>query len=188
VAAFALAGPGLGLAVGALAAAALVVIAARLRPVEPIEVASSADSRRRILVVLSAPIEDADAVEEIAAAAAIDGADAEAEVVVLAPARSRFLDRWASDVARARREAQRDLVISLASLAKARVDASASVGDEDLVQATEDRLRSFAATEVILATPPASTDPAGAAAAEQLRDRLAVPFRHLVLGTRPDPG
>jgi hypothetical protein len=182
VAAFALAGPGLGLAFGALAVVALIGLAARWRPEAGIEVAGSADARRRILVVLSAPIEDAAAVAEIAAAAEVENEGAAAEVVVLAPARSRFLDRWASDLAPAREAAQRSLVITVASLAKADVEASASVGDEDLVQATEDRLRSFAATEVILATPSPTKDPRGAAAAQQLRSRLDIPFKHVLLG------
>jgi hypothetical protein len=182
IAAFALAGPGLGLAVGALATFALIALAARWRPEGRIEVAVSPDRRRRILVVLGAPIEDETAVREIAAAAEVEEEGVAAEVVVLAPARSRFLDRWASDLTRAREAAQRDLVISVASLAKAHVEASASVGDEDLVQATEDRLRSFAATEVILATPVGAEDRRGAAAARQLRSRLDVPFKHVVLG------
>jgi hypothetical protein len=182
VVAFAIAGPGLGLAVGALAVLALVVVAVRTRPDGRIEVATSPDRRRRILVVLAAPIEDEASVGEIAAAAGVDEEGAAAEVVVLAPARSRFLDRWATDLTRAREAAQRNLVISVASLAKAEVEASASVGDEDLVQATEDRLRLFPATEVILATPAAGEDPRAAAAARRLRSRLDIPFRHVQLG------
>jgi hypothetical protein len=180
--AFAIAGPGLGLAVGALAVLALVVVAARSGPNGRIEVAPSPDRRRRILVVLSAPIEDEESVAEIATAAEVDDEGASAEVVVLAPARSGFLDRWATDLTRAREAAQRNLVISVASLAKADVEASASVGDEDLVQATEDRLRSFPATEVILATPAAAEDPGAASAAQRLRSRLDIPFRHVQLG------
>jgi hypothetical protein len=181
VAGFAIAGPGLGLAVGALAVLALVAVAVRSRPESRIEVAPSSDRRRRILVVLSAPIEDEATVREIAAAAEVDEEGTAAEVVVLAPARSRFLDRWASDLRPAREAAQRDLVISVASLAKADVEASATVGDEDLVQATEDRLRSFAATEVILATPAEAEDPGAAKAARRLRARLDIPFRHVEL-------
>ena len=184
VAAFALVGPGLGLAVGALAVLAIVVVAVRSRPNGRIEVAPSPDRRRRILVVLSAPIEDEASVGAIAAAAEVDETGATTEVVVLAPARSSFLDRWATDLTRAREAAQRDLVISVASLAKADVEASASVGDEDLVQATEDRLRSFPATEVILATPAAAEDPRADAAARRLRSRLDIPFRHVRLGGR----
>ena len=94
-------------------------------------------------------------------------------MLVLAPARIGFLDRWASDLEGARREAQRRLVITVASLAKAGVVAEARVGDEDLVQAVEDQLQSFAATDVILVTGDAEEDPAGEAAASELERAAA---------------
>ena len=62
-------------------------------------------------------------------------------------------------------------MITVASLAKAGIAAEARVGDEDLVQAVEDQLRSFPATEVVLATGEADEDPAGEAAAAELEDR-----------------
>jgi len=179
---FALGGPGLGMAVGASIAVVIVVWAARQKPEEPIEVAGSADLARRILVVASEEIGDLGSVSAIARAAGVDAPDAEAEVLILAPARSRFLDRWATDVRAAREEAQRKLVISVASLAAAHVKAIGQVGDDDLVQATEDTLRSFPATEVILATGPAERDSAGARAADRLSEALPVPFEHLVVG------
>jgi hypothetical protein len=179
--AFVVGGPGLGVAVGALVAVAITVIAIRARPEEPIEVARRGDGPRRILVVLSVPVDEPAAVEEIAREVGMDNDGADAEVVVLAPARSSFLDRWASDVRKSREVAQRDLVITIASLAKADVDAQASVGDADLVQATEDRLRDFPADEVILTTGTPERDPDGVAAAEQLRERLPIPFRRVVI-------
>ena len=48
--------------------------------------------------------------------AGIDGSRDLAEVMILAPARIGFLDRWASDLEPARREAQKALVISVAWL------------------------------------------------------------------------
>ena len=98
---------------------------------------------------------------------------------MLAPARIGFLDRWASDLEGARREAQRNLVITVASLAKAGIDAEARVGDEDVVQAVEDQLGSFAATEVLLVSAGPELDPDAAAAAVELERRLAPPFRWL---------
>lgn len=181
VAAFVIAGPGLGLAVGALVAVAIVVVAVRAQPDEPIEVAGDGAGRRRVLVVLSVPVEEPATVEEIAREIGIDGDDADAEVLVLAPARTGFLDRWATDLGKAREQAQRNLVITVASLAKADLEAEASVGDADLVQATEDRLRDFAADEVILTTGPPQEDPAGEAAAAQLGERLPIPFRRIVV-------
>lgn len=181
VAGFAIGGPGLGMAMGALIAVVIIVWAARQTPEGPIEVVDSADRARRILVVASEEIGDPGSVSAIARAAEVDAPNAEAEVLILAPAQSRFLDRWATDVRAARQEAQRKLVISVASLAAAHVEASGRVGDDNLVQATEDTLRSFPATEVILATGPEERDSAGARAADQLSEALPVPFKHLVV-------
>jgi len=175
-------GPGLGLAVGALAAASIIVMAVRHPPLYPIVPAPLTDFRRHVLVVVSAPLEDSEAIEQIAQAARVgDGDQAEAEVLVLSPARIGFFDRWSSDFRRARHRAQRRLVVSVASLAKADVAATARVGDEDLVQAVDDTLRSFPATEVILVTGSPEADAAGNAAVPELESRLRADFRHLVL-------
>jgi hypothetical protein len=181
VVAFALGGGGVGLAFGALAAVAIVIVAVRQRPRGPIVPVSSGDARRHVLVVVSRPVEDPVVVQEIAREAGVDGEHAETEILVLSPVRIGFLDRWASDLEAARRTAQRNLVITVASLAKADVAAEARVGDEDLVQAVEDQLQSFPATEVILATGTREEDAAGAAAASELEARLRVEFRHLIL-------
>jgi hypothetical protein len=182
VAGFLLAGPGVGVAVGALATVAILVVAVAQRPREAIVPPAPADRRRHILIVVSRPIEDPAVVQQIAREARVDEAEIKAEARVLAPAKIGFLDRWASDVEGARREAQRSLVITVASLAKADVAAEGRVGDEDLVQAVEDQLQSFPATEVILVTGSPDDDPAGDAAAAELGSRLRVDFRHLVLG------
>jgi hypothetical protein len=174
-AAFYAGGPGVGVAVGALAAVGIVVWAARQRPLEAIGAPLEAE-RRRVLVVLARAAEDPRVVQEVAAA--VRGGAA-AETLVLSPARLGFLDRWASDLEGARREAQQRLVITLASLAKAGIVAEARVGDEDLVQAVEDQLQSFAATEVILVAGDADEDPAAEAAAVDLRSRLRGGFRCL---------
>jgi hypothetical protein len=179
IGAFALGGPGLGLMVGALVAVAVIVSAARLVPRGPIA-PRAGDGRRRLLVVAAVPIDEPHSVRRIAEAAG--GEEAPGDVRVLAPARIGFLDRWASDLGPARDQAQRDLVISLANLGKAHVEADARVGDEGLVQAVEDQLADYPATEVILATGGPEADPAGSQAAEELRDRLSVPFKHLVIG------
>jgi hypothetical protein len=172
---FYLGGPGLGLAVGGLAAASIVVMAVRHPPVHPIVPASALDGRGHLLIALGAPLEDPAAVEEIVALAGSGTETDPTEILVLASARHRFLDRWTSDVERGRRQAQQALVISLASLARAGLDAGARVGDEDLVQAIEDQLGSFPATAVVLIS---HAPDAGDAArtATRLRNRLRVPF------------
>ncbi|MGC1165886.1 MAG: hypothetical protein WA862_07255 [Solirubrobacterales bacterium] len=175
-------GPGAGVAAGALAAVAIVAVAVREHPRGAIgEPAANADVRR-LLVVVSRPVEDPDAIRAIAGLArGGNGVAAAADVLVLAPARIGFLDRWASDVEGARRAAQQRLVITVAALAKAGIVAEARVGDENLVQAVEDRLGSFAATAVVLVTGSAEEDPAGEAAAVELERRLQADFRRLVV-------
>lgn len=181
-------GPGLGLAVGALAAASIVVMAVRHPPLHPIVPAPLTDFRRHVLVVVSAPLEDSAAIERIAQAAGVgDGELDEAEVLVLSPARIGFLDRWSSDFRRASQRAQRRLVVSVASLAKADVAADARVGDENLIQAVDDTLRSFPATEVILVTGDRESDAAGNAAVPELESRLRADFHHLVLSPSERP-
>ena len=178
--AFYVGGPGVGVAAGALVAVAIVVVAARERPRGAIGGPLSAAGPRRLLVVVSTPVEDPGAIREITGLAQGDDPAATAEVLVLSPARIGFLDRWASDVEGARREAQRRLVITVASLAKAGIVAEARVGDEDLVQAVEDRLQSFAASDVVLVTGGAE-DPAEEAAATELERRLRARFRWLTV-------
>jgi len=179
-------GPGVGVAVGALVAVSIVVVAVRMTPRGAIgEVPAGAE--RRLLLVVSRPLDDPAAISAIAGEPG-RGPDrgASAPVVrVLSPARIGFLDRWTSDLEPARREAQQRLVVTIASLAKAGLEAEARVGDEDLVQAVEDQLRSFPATEVILVSGPLGEDAATDAAAAELGERLRPSFRRLALS---DPG
>lgn len=177
--AFYLGGPAVGVAAGALVAVAIVYGAVRQRPRGAIGEVGLAPGGRRVLIVLGDPLEDPAAVERVVEA--VKGDDP-AEVLVLSPARIGFLDRWASDVEGARRDAQRRLVISVAALAAAGIEAEARVGDEDLVQAVEDQLSSFAATEVVLVTAAREDDGAASAAADELRTRLRAEFRWLVTG------
>jgi hypothetical protein len=179
VGSFLVAGPPAGFAAGALGVVVLLVIAARMRPLGPIGELPH-DGRHHLLLVVAGPIEEPSAVRELKAAAGIE-AGGDAEVRVLAPARIRFLDRWTSDVGPARDEAQRNLVATVAALAKDGIEAEARVGDEDFVQAVEDQLRTYAADEVVLvsAGPSASEDVSSAVA--ELRSRLRADFRHVVI-------
>lgn len=175
---FLFSGPAVGFPMGALVAVAIVVLAARQRPRDAIQPAGRPDARH-VLLVVGDPLEDAAAIEQVAAAV---GADDRVLVMVLAPARIGFLDRWASDVEAARRDAQQRLVVSVAALAAAGVEAEARVGDEDVVQAVEDQLGSFPASEVILVSAGGEEDKAATAAADELRARLRVDFRWVVTG------
>jgi hypothetical protein len=179
VAGFALAGPALGTALGALAVATILVVAARQRPRGPIGSAEG-DGRRHVLIVVTSPVEEPAEVGEIARAIGLTGAEGNADVLVLSPARIGFLDRWASDVEGARRAAQQSLVATVAALAKAGIAAEARVGDEEVVQAVEDQLQSFPASEVVLVSGAEGGEKASDAAAE-LAARLRADFRHIVL-------
>jgi hypothetical protein len=180
VAAFEFAGPGGGLAVGAIAAATILVLAARATFDEPIEVASAGGDRFRMLVVVTSPLEDpglAGAIGEIAAAGAKStrpAAEQKPEVLVLAPATNSAVAHWLSDLRKARFDAQRRLTLSLATLATLDVDAHGEVGDSDTVQAVEDTLRSFPAQEVVFVTRRGGQGDVG-----EVRRRLDRPVRVL---------
>ena len=180
VVAFRFGGPPGGLAVGAAAVAVILVLAARARFDEPIEVASAPPDHFAMLVVLEAPLEDptlAGAIEEIARAGAKAtrvGADHRPEVLLLAPAANSAGRHWLSDLRQARFDAQNRLTLSMATLASADLDARGAVGDTDPVQAVEDTLRTFGAQEVVFVTPPGDGRDV-----EQVRRRLDRPVRVL---------
>ena len=174
-AAFLFAGPGLGLAVGELCAAGVVIVAAFQRPDEPIEVARAVDGRTHVLIVAARAVDEPRLVEETLAVCG----DPDADVLVLAPARGRPLSTWLSDVGPGREEAQVVLVHSIASLAAAGIAARGQVGDPDPLQAVEDALRSFPADQVVLATENSGQDRSSTRAAAELRRRLAIPLTHL---------
>src|SRR5882757_2927649 len=137
-------GAGIGVAVGALAASALVVFAARARPDQRLEVAKAADAGHRVLVI---------AVTEATAASAeriAELAGRPTDVRLVVPVPSHLLDRWLSAEDDARREAEGRLARSAGALVAAGLPVSGSVGDHDPAQALEDALRDFPADEVVL--------------------------------------
>lgn len=174
---FVLAGPGLGLSIAGLSLVALAVVAMLVIPRDPIGRTPHPELARRLLVVTTFPIEDERAIRRVADEVHLGFDENDSEIRILTPAANTFLRRWATDLERARDRAQRDLVVSVASLTLAGVAASARVGDEDLVQAVEDELATFDATEVFLLT---RGEP-DSEAAEQLRERLLPRFHHVDL-------
>lgn len=183
VAAFRVGGPAAGVALGAAAVLALLVIAAQQRPEGPIVSAPSHDDRSHLLVVVTCPVEDPATIGEIAREAGAGGTaengDSEADVLVLAPARIGFLDRWTSDVEEARHAAQQNLVVTVAALAKAGVAAEARVGDESVLQAVEDQLRSYPATKVVVISG-RDEEEEGDRPLAALEARLQAEFTHIV--------
>jgi hypothetical protein len=180
VAGFALGGPPLGLAIGALSVAALLVIAARTRFDEPIEIAGRGRGHAILVLALGAieRPEQAQRIAEMARAGALVESlrtDADPEVLVLAPATNRALAEWLSDLADARFDAQRRLALSIGTLAAAGVEARGRVGDADPVQAVEDTLRSYQAREVAVVAGPDAPE----AALTELARRLPLPVRRV---------
>lgn len=177
---FLLVGGQLGIALGCATAALLVVVAARARPDEPIEVAEPAKDVPGGLFVLAVdPIEDPHTAGVIAAMADPSRPEAsERGLLVVAPARTKTLDRWADDIERGRFEGQRSLAVSLATLATAGVEAEGRVGDGDPLRAAEDALRSYAASEVIVVAAPGRERRRLA----ELEDRIPIPIRRVAPG------
>ena len=177
IAGFALGGPPLGLAIGAVEVAALVLVAARARFDEPIEVDETGRGYALLVLALGAVEEPRQAgrILEIARAGALARDDSDPVLLVLAPATNQALAEWLSDLEDARFDAQRRLALSLGTLAAAGLEARGRVGDADPVQAVEDELRTFPASEVVLVTGPDPPEPALA----ELARRLPVPLRRL---------
>jgi len=180
IAGFAIAGPALGVAIGALAATALIVFAARARFDRPIEVADGSRGYALLVLALDAVEQpgQAERIVEIARAGALaetPRADTDPKVLVLAPATNQPLAEWLSDVGEARFDAQRRLALSVGTLAAAGLEAVGRVGDPDPVQAVEDELRSYPARELVLVT---GADAPEEALAELTR-RLPLPVRRL---------
>jgi hypothetical protein len=170
VAAMALAGTfgaGLGMAVGAIAATALIIFAARLRPERRLEVATSEDDDRRVLVIATAEPSPA-AAQRIA-----DIAGSPVDVRLVVPVPSHRLDRWLSAEDNARHEAEARLARSAGALVAAGLPVSGSVGDSDPAQALEDELHGFPADEVLLVTGDGK-DPLA-----KIESRIGLPLRRI---------
>ena len=179
IAGFALGGPPLGIGIGGLEVAAIVVFAARARFDEPIEVRQGAGGYALLILALDAVERPAQA-ERVAAVAragalALGTGDEEPEVLVLAPATNQPLAEWLSDVGEARFDAQRRLALSVGTLAAAGIEARGSVGDPDPVQAVEDKLRTYPANELVLVTDAEVPDSALA----ELTRRLPLPVTRI---------
>lgn len=173
---FFLGGPGLGMAIGALAAATIIVLAIRKPPLYAIEPPAPSEFRRHVLVLIAAPLEDTGAIESLLGVVTPAEGAAAPRLLLAAPARHGRLARWASDLEPGRERARRALVLSVASLAKAGVEASARLSDEGIVQSAEDELRTFPATEVVLFPGP---DRGQRAEVDDLEARLTVPLRRI---------
>ena len=169
---------GVGMILGAATAASLVVIAVRSTHDGPIEIAERAPGvPGGVLVIATVAIEDPRIAGIVAAIGDPGRPEAGEEgLLVLAPARSSRLDRWADHLEPARFESQRLLTVSLATMAAAGIRAEGRVGDGDLVLAAEDTLRTYAASEVVVVAREGELE----REVERLEQRLAIPLRRVV--------
>ena len=135
------------------------------------------DGRRRILVVANETVAGAALRDEV-----VRRAEADAEVLVVAPALNTRLRHWASDEDRARAQAQARLDASIAALAAAGLEARGQVGDDDPLQAIDDALRAFGADEIVLSThPPGRSNWLERDLVGRARERYDCPLTHVVV-------
>ena len=177
---FALVGPQLGVALGALSVAALIVVAARSTHRGPIELAPVASAP--ILTLALAPIDETPVAGRIAALADAGGGEDSGDyaVLVLAPAAPTPLQRWLSDQEPGRVLAQERLAVSIATLAAAGCHAEGRVVDESPLQAVEDVAAQSGASRVIFVTRPGRDRKL----VEEVRGRLDRPVDRIETGDR----
>ena len=167
---------GVGMIMGVATAASIIVIAARSKVDEPVDVANPGPGVPGGFLILAVdPVDDVRTAGIIAAIADPLRGRTEA-VLVVAPAQSGILARWTDDLEGARFESQRHLAVSIATLAAAGVEAEGRVGDGDPLRAAEDALRSFAATEVIVVAATGSSE----REIGELERRLDRPLRRVI--------
>jgi nucleotide-binding universal stress UspA family protein len=135
-------------------------------------------SAKRLLVVVTAPVDDAVLRDRVR-----DHSGPDAEVRVVAPASDLSRLEWlATDEDEARGEAA-DIARSTERAVQPEAGrVETEVGDSDPVQAIEDALRQFPADEIIVVT--RKGDDAGwleKDSAEEASERFGVPVTHLVV-------
>lgn len=105
-----------------------------------------------------------------------------AQVRVVSPALNTKLKHWVSDEDEARRHAQERLDSIVRQLERDGVSVEGEVGDSDPVQAIEDALRLFPATEVIISThPPGRSNWLERDVVQRARERIPLPVTHVVV-------
>ena len=107
------------------------------------------EQSRRILVVANETVASASIQQAL-----LHYEEAAPEVLVVAPALNSRLRHWLSDDDEARRAAASRLSVCLDALRATGIAAEGLVGDADPIQAIDDTLRVFPATEIVVATHP----------------------------------
>ena len=142
-----------GFAIVSAAVAGLGAVATLVLP--PLRVsapkpATAVDADRRLLVVADASSSAKGLFNEITAG--LDGAVA---VHLVVPVRVSHLHFLTNDEAEEQREAEQTMLIVVGLLRQGEISATGSVGSDKPLESMTDALRTFPATHVLLATPPA---------------------------------
>ncbi|MFN8112099.1 MAG: hypothetical protein U0R51_02755 [Solirubrobacterales bacterium] len=165
-----------GVLIAGVTLVAIITAAVLDRDDGPLEIAEAGPGAPGgVLVLVLAPIEEPGTAGVVAAIGDPSRPEAAAGLLLVAPARGRAIERWTDDLDRARFESQRILTVSMATMAAAGIAAEGRVGDGDVVQAAEDVLRTYAATEVVVVVRPGEFE-------RQIRElghRLGVPLRRV---------
>jgi hypothetical protein len=106
----------------------------------------------------------------------------EAEVLVVAPALNSRLRHIFADTDAAYAAAEERLAESVDALRAVGIDAGGAVGDSDPVQAIQDALVEFEATEIVISThPPERSNWLEKRVVERASERFDVPIAHVVV-------
>jgi len=155
IVAFAIQPPALGwvgftiAAISVLGLAALVPLAFERTRVSARPPAGAVDRERRLLVIADSHCSETALCDEIVAR--LDGAVA---VHLVVPVRVSHLHFMADDESAEEQEAKQSMLISVGLLQQRGVSATGSVGSDKPLESMTDALASFAATAVVLVTPP----------------------------------
>lgn len=171
---------GLAVFIG-LAATGLTWLLWRSRGVRPAPrmFSLSGAGERRVLVIANETVTSEPLREEIRRAAS-----GGAEVLIVCPALNSRLRHWASDDSGARAGAQKRLDESLDHLRRAGIDARGEIGDSNPLQAIEDALRAFGASEIIISThPEGRSNWLERGVVSAARERFNVSITHVTEGT-----
>jgi hypothetical protein len=185
--AFAIRPPGLawlGFAIvvtSVLCVAALVPVAFERTRVSPPPAAHAADKERRLLVIADSHCRETALCDEIMARL-----DSAAAVHVVVPVRVSHMHFMADDEAAEYQEAEQSLQITVDLLQQRGIATTGSVGSDKPLESMADALASFAATQVLLVTPPEQDSYwLEHGLLEKARKLTVVPTTQVVVPTRP---
>ena len=149
---------------------------------EPGTLESRARAVRRILIIANETLSGRALLDEIVRRVDAD----EAEVLVVCPALNSRLKHWMSDEDGARQAASQRLIESLATLAALGIDARGEVGDADPVQAIDDALRTWPASEIMISTHPPGRSTWLERRVTKAAERFRLPVTHVVIDLTRD--